>query len=432
MTPYSDITFAIVVWNDAERLKPLLQHVRPYFERLAVVVQESSDDSLDVALEHADIVMKDRHHGFGDASFGPLLLPQIQSTWTFKVDADEWPTEELLEYLGEYVKMADEKGTKGVWIPFRSWVDGNEWDEQHAHLRLFHTSAGWPGMLHSRPPINDGFVGEVGHILHKRSLDEMMRDYLEYYRIGMNNPGWVDHNRAMMKGACEGAASRKGWAYVRSFDWWPEVRKAAFGGKDPELMNIYCTGAARTGTRMVFDIVNKLGEDAVHAVQPGYGPGPGGGLDLANPIWTSKAEWEEKKGPGLWIVITREIDYAAKSAIAAGKADNEGDYAKMRRRVDKMLGNIDGALYLTYEDVVAEPQAAYDQIAEFIGVPSVPASGIFDGNEKYRVEEESEPEVEAPEPEPEAEERVEEAHPTVPDAISADVTVASEDEEKEA
>ncbi len=227
--PYSHITFAIVVWNDADRLLPLLKKVRPYFETLAVVVQDSPDDTLRIARGMADIVVEDQHHGYGDASFGPKLLPKVRTPWTLKLDADEWPSEDLLVSLSSATWYAQHVAhTGGVWIPFRSWVEGQEYTEQHSHLRLFTTSAGWPGTLHSRPPIDDGIWWPTGHISHTRSMDEVVRDYMNYLEIGKADRGWTAHNRAMIRGACEAGAASKGWAYVKAFPWWPDVKAAVF------------------------------------------------------------------------------------------------------------------------------------------------------------------------------------------------------------
>lgn len=235
-TPYTHITFACVVWNDPDRLRALLTHVRPYFETLAVNVQcddKSRDETFAVAQELADLVVPSLVQGYGDATFGPVLLKRIGSLWTFKVDADEFPSVELLETLSSATWAAQQKPTRAVWIPFRSWVDGIEYEEQHSHLRLFHTAAGWPGTLHSRPPINDGILWHTGHIAHPRSLDEMIQDYLRYWDLGKSNSGWVNHNRAMMYHACRGTAEKRGWDYVRSFPWWPRVEDIAFKEDKP-------------------------------------------------------------------------------------------------------------------------------------------------------------------------------------------------------
>lgn len=231
--PYMHITFALVAWNEAERLPALLEHVRPHFARVVVGVQKSDDDTLEIARTWADVVVEDLHHGFGDATFGPKVLPEVRTPWTLKLDADEWPSDDLLSSLSNATWYADHAArTAGVWIPFRSSVDGIEYNEQHAHLRLFHTKRGWPGVLHSRPPIEDGILWHTGHIRHDRTLDELVRDYLRYLEKSGTNAGWIAHNKMMIRSACHGTAQVKGWDYVMSFPWWNDAKKV-FGLDTP-------------------------------------------------------------------------------------------------------------------------------------------------------------------------------------------------------
>lgn len=225
---YQNITLAMVLWNEAHRLPALIARTRPYFEVIACGVQESTDGTLELARDVADVVVTDKHRGYGDATFGPLVLPQVKTPWTLKVDGDEMPSVDLLDSLGEAVAEAEAKRHDGVWIPFRSWIDGEEWKEQHGHLRLFKTRLGWPSTLHSRPMTENTMPWPTGYIGHARSLDEMERDYLSYYRVGKDNPQWREHNTLMMREACKGAAKLRGWEYVQSFDWWPEVQAIAF------------------------------------------------------------------------------------------------------------------------------------------------------------------------------------------------------------
>lgn len=223
----------MVVWNDERRLKKLLKHMRPYFERIVVGVQASPDATLAVAELYADKVVRDIHHGFGDATYGPLVLPEAHTEWSFKVDADEWPNEELLKSLGDATKDAHVNGKDGMYIEFKSAIDGGEYNEQHFHLRLFRTRLGWPATLHSRPPTENTGTWRVGHIRHDRTLDEMISDYLNYYRIGRDNRQWEEHNRMMMYWACCGTANIKGWDYVRSFPWWSQVEAISFKHEQP-------------------------------------------------------------------------------------------------------------------------------------------------------------------------------------------------------
>lgn len=227
------VTATLVAWNEAPRLKPLLKHLRPFFDTIVVGVQQSEDATQAIAELYADKVVTDRHHGYGDATYGPLVLPLVETEWSFKVDCDEKPTVELLESLGDALAYADDRGLDALWIPFRSAVDGGEYNEQHAHMRLFRTRLGWPASLHSRPPTDNAELWDHGYIRHDRSLDEMMQDYLRYWSVGRGNPGWDEHNRLMMYWACTGTANIKGWEYVRSFPWFPQVEAIAFRQEKP-------------------------------------------------------------------------------------------------------------------------------------------------------------------------------------------------------
>lgn len=226
--PYTHITVALVAWNEEERIGALLDHLRPFFATIAVVVQDSDDRTAAIAQEKADVFERDVHHGFGDASFGPILLPRVQTPWTFKVDCDEWPDVYLLGSLSSATWYAEHNGLDGIWVSFKSAVDGIEYEEQHGHLRLFHTAVGWPRTLHSRPMIENTAFWTVGHIRHDRSLDEMVQDYLRYWKAGQGHSGWEGHNRMMMRSACTGTAEQKGWDYVKAFSWWPQVEAIAF------------------------------------------------------------------------------------------------------------------------------------------------------------------------------------------------------------
>jgi hypothetical protein len=407
---YDDITLAIVVWNDAERLEKLLKYVRPWFKYVAVAVQRSPDDTLAVAKEYADILSEDEHRGFGDASFGPLLLPHIRTTWTFKVDADEWPTEQLLRNLGMLTMLAKEQGNRGVWVPFRSWMDGVEWEEQHSHLRLWHTNVPWPPMLHSRPMIDDTVEGlrwqDFGCIEHRRSTDEMIQDYLNYYRVGLGNKNWEKHNKEMMRSACTGLADRKGWGRVRSYPWWPEVRDIAFEGKEqgmPEVKNtIYVAGTSGSGTRMVYDMATKLmagtNKKVVHASIPGYrfGEIPNA---VEEPVWWDREWMEEKFGEGTWVIVKRDPYHAALSSVRRKFISTPEDYEEYAARGSKVLDKIKGALVLQYEDIVADPQGQMDKLAGYLQRPSKWPGNIFDGNAKHPPKPEPAPE-EAPVPKP--------------------------------
>lgn len=228
--PYIDITCGMVLWNEAHRLPALLDTLQPVFEHIAIVVQKSTDDTLEIAEQRArdgDLVLEDKHHGHGDASM-PKLLAAIRTPWTFIVAGDEMPNERLLRSIWSAGWWAEDRGIDGLWVDFESTIEGIRANEQVSHLRMFRRSLTWSPTMHSRVyPIREGHW-PTGVIRHDRSLDEMVRDYLRYFELGRGNTGWETHNRTMIHDAVAAVAETRGWGFVREFEWWPEVRAICF------------------------------------------------------------------------------------------------------------------------------------------------------------------------------------------------------------
>lgn len=232
--PYSHIDFVLVAHNEHGRLDELLRYVRPYFSRMIVAVQASTDNTEEIARRWADEVVLDDHHGYGDASM-PLLQAQVRARWAFRVDADEFPMQELLTSLSCATWWAQHEGARGIWIPYSSLVEGMAYEQQHSHLRIWENDVPWPPLLHSRPNPEHQVLWQTGKIIHDKTLDEFVDGYLSYLRVGRDNAQWTEHNLSQLQGACRAAAERYGWSHVTQRPWWPEVVKEAFNGEDPAL-----------------------------------------------------------------------------------------------------------------------------------------------------------------------------------------------------
>lgn len=234
---YDNITATLVLHNEEPRAERLLATLRPHFATMIVGVQRSTDRTREIAAAFADVVVDDELHGFGDATFGPRVLPRVVTEWSFKVDGDEMPTDTLLANLGGAVAVAEAERRDGVWVPFRSWVDDIEWTEHHEHLRLFRTKIGWPGTLHSRPMTDNTnhLSMDQGWIEHRKSLDEHVRGYLIYLAKSGDHAGWINHNKDMIWHACAGTAEVKGWDYVKAHPWWPEVEAVVFASRNHQV-----------------------------------------------------------------------------------------------------------------------------------------------------------------------------------------------------
>ena len=228
---YDTCTFVAVAWNEEARAEDLLMMARAWFKHMVIGVQQSTDRTLEIvqtlANRDTDKIIQHPHLGIGDASM-PDLIAAVPTAWAFVVAFDEFPSQELLESLGDAMAYAKANRSDALWIPFRSIVEGNEYKEQHGHLRLFRASLGWPKTMHSRPKGRNEMSWDKGYILHERSLNEMMLDYLRYYEMGKGNQQWEKHNKLMMHDACVVIAGDKGWDFIKSHDWWSTVERIAF------------------------------------------------------------------------------------------------------------------------------------------------------------------------------------------------------------
>ena len=231
--PYADCTVVSVIWNEEARIGKLLGRLQPYFGHIVVCVQASSDCSLEIARRMAregDVVLEDRHRGFAEGS-APVVAPAVGTEWAFVVSADEWPSDGLLNSILTIIGYAEQHEYQGVWVPFRSTVEGLAFEEQRGHLRIFRRGLKWSRTMHSRPKAARSLWWPHGHIDHDRSLDEVVRDYLRYFELGRGNPQWERHNTLMIHDACVTVADRRGWDHVKAYEWWPRARDVAFGDR---------------------------------------------------------------------------------------------------------------------------------------------------------------------------------------------------------
>lgn len=235
--PWTDVTFFGVYYNEAKRLPKLLRYVRPWFKYIVVGVQQSSDKTFEIASRYADVVVEDKHWGYAEPTWNKVI-EACTTPYGFCISGDEWPSEDLLDGFQAIVDEMLFRGHDSASFHFVSSIDGLDFTaETDRHVRLFKLPTYWPMTMHSGPMVSNPLVWPDGHIRHDRSLDEMMRDYLVYYEKGIREEGWRNHNTMMMREACKGVAQTKGWEYIQSFRWWPQVEAIAFTEEQPWVLS---------------------------------------------------------------------------------------------------------------------------------------------------------------------------------------------------
>lgn len=221
-----------VYWNEAHRIERLCKQLVDNFDEVVMVVQQSTDDTLAICQR---VLTGPRHHviedewrGGGDFSM-PLALSHVTNEWAFVISGDELLDDDLLATLPDAIAACEAGGYSGTMIRCEETIDGIEYIEHGAHVRLFRTSGGWEARHHSAAPHVNLMPGvwPRGAYIHARSLEEVWSDYLR--KLSMMEEEGEDalaaHNRRTLHYVTTLVANEKGWAYVKSLPQFPEVQR---------------------------------------------------------------------------------------------------------------------------------------------------------------------------------------------------------------
>lgn len=85
----NDITLAMIVKDDAVRLRRCLESVRTHVHHMVIVDTGSSDDTVEVARSFGADVIQIEWPGAFDAAIN-VALDAVDSPWTLRLDSDEW------------------------------------------------------------------------------------------------------------------------------------------------------------------------------------------------------------------------------------------------------------------------------------------------------------------------------------------------------
>jgi len=89
------ISCFIITYNEEDRIHWPLQALRDIADDIVVVDAQSTDKTQDVARSYGARVMERAWSGYGEQKC--FAEKQCRHNWVFNVDADEWPSEELLD-----------------------------------------------------------------------------------------------------------------------------------------------------------------------------------------------------------------------------------------------------------------------------------------------------------------------------------------------
>ena len=175
------ISLHLLVKNEVDLLGPLVTHVRPYVEQVVIADTGSTDGTLELAQEIADVAFFiSLDMNFAKARNAGIV--RCREPWILSVDADEWPQAALLYWMTEFVSKAD-YNTDAVMVRRENLVDGKPIGERtyEWHPRLFRKHLRYEGKLHEGiSPKHVVYAPEEMLLLHHKSEARQQRQNAFY------------------------------------------------------------------------------------------------------------------------------------------------------------------------------------------------------------------------------------------------------------
>lgn len=177
-----DLSLHVLVKDEETYIGTLLDCMKPHVGEIVVVDTGSTDRTVQIARKFtSEIYHYPLNMDFGQArNFG---LTKATTPWVFHLDADEWPTQELLYWLKEWYPT---ESYGGIYITRHNLVGGEPIGANtfEVLLRVFRASIRFVGCIHEQPVL-PSWLGAVGApmdamILHHKSRERQERQNAFY------------------------------------------------------------------------------------------------------------------------------------------------------------------------------------------------------------------------------------------------------------
>ena len=196
------ISVVILTKNESFRVKECIGSVRNYVDEVVVIDDMSTDNTVAIAQELADIVIIRKMDNEG--KHRNWAYSQAKNEWVLSLDADERATPELIEEIRNSKLTAD--GFVAYSVPRRNYI-GNYWLKHGgqypaAQLKLFRKDKFKYEEVQVHP--RAFLEGECGH-LKKDIIHYSYRDFADFVnklnkQTTLEAQKWIDTGRKMSFG----------------------------------------------------------------------------------------------------------------------------------------------------------------------------------------------------------------------------------------
>ena len=180
----SKVTVLTLIPNAGDRLERCLNSVQWADDIFCIVDPNTSDGSDEVARQYSEHVVVHEYKNKADQC--NWAIPQIETEWTFVLDADEWVSEELGGRIQEIIRSP--KSNDGYRVRRLSYFFGKlilhcGWDHDY-NVRLFRTRKGRYRELRVHSTIDvEGSMGRIDEAMYhddKRNFEEYFRTFQRF------------------------------------------------------------------------------------------------------------------------------------------------------------------------------------------------------------------------------------------------------------
>jgi len=146
------VACVVLTLNEEPRIGECLKHLRPYVDYLLVLDGDSSDKTVEIATEHADLVEVRPFSGSfaEEKNYARTLVPK-DCGWILWCDADERFDNGFLRNIKENLEDAEERHQACFRFPRINLPDGKNWPDYQVRLIRNSRDIEWSGKVHEVP-----------------------------------------------------------------------------------------------------------------------------------------------------------------------------------------------------------------------------------------------------------------------------------------
>jgi glycosyltransferase involved in cell wall biosynthesis len=162
------LSLAIIAHNEEANIRRLLESCAGLVSEIVLVVNDSTDRTVEIAEQHGARVYREKWRGYRDQK--NLTLEKVTQPWVLALDCDEELSPPLRRSISDFFRLGGSDRCEGayfarkVWFMER-WIVHGDWYPDHS-LRLFKSHIRWSGSPEHDKIVVDGPRTKLAGDLH--------------------------------------------------------------------------------------------------------------------------------------------------------------------------------------------------------------------------------------------------------------------------